>query len=149
RERTLPDVRRRAFRDIAPDAGPPRPHRTAGAMAVGAREVLVAWNVWLAERDLERARQVAAVVRGPHLRALGLTVGDRVQVSMNLIAPDVVGPAEAWDAVTAHADAAGAELVGLVPASVLERTDPHRWAQLDIDEDRTIEARLARAGSGG
>lgn len=148
RERTLPDVRRRAFRDLAPDAGPPRPHRTAGAVAVGAREVLVAWNVWLAERDLERARQVAALVRGPNLRALGLAVGDRVQVSMNLVAPDIVGPAEAWDAVTAHVDAAGAELVGLVPASVLQRTDPHRWAQLDIDEERTIEARLARAWSG-
>jgi glutamate formiminotransferase / 5-formyltetrahydrofolate cyclo-ligase len=143
-ERSLPDVRRRAFRDLAPDVGPPRPHPTAGAVAVGARDVLVAWNVWLADPDLERARQVAAVVRGPHLRALGLHVGERVQVSMNLIAPDVVGPAEAWDAVAAHAAVAGAELVGLVPAAVLERTDPERWSQLDLDEERTIEARLRR-----
>ena len=145
RERTLPEVRRRAFRDLAPDAGPSSPHPTAGAVAVGAREVLVAWNVWLAQPDLERARQVAAAVRGPHLRALGLAVGDRVQVSMNLISPLVVGPAEAWDAVTAHEAAAGAELVGLVPASVLDRTDPERWSQLDLDVERTIEARLARA----
>ena len=147
-ERSLPDVRRRAFRDLVPDVGPPRPHPTAGAVAVGARDVLVAWNVWLAEPDLERARQVAAVVRGPHLRALGLHVGERVQVSMNLIAPDVVGPAEAWDAVAAHVALAGAELVGLVPAAVLERTDPERWSQLDLDEERTIEARLRRRGSG-
>jgi glutamate formiminotransferase / 5-formyltetrahydrofolate cyclo-ligase len=143
-ERSLPDVRRRAFRDLAPDVGPPRPHPTAGAVAVGARDVLVAWNLWLADPDLERARQVAAVVRGPHVRALGLHVGERVQVSMNLIAPDVVGPAEAWDAVAAHVPLAGAELVGLVPAAVLERTDPERWSQLDLDEERTIEARLRR-----
>lgn len=143
-ERSLPDVRRGAFRELAPDAGPPRPHPTAGAVAVGAREVLVAWNVWLAEPDLDRAREVAAAVRGPHLRALGLAVGDRVQVSMNLVAPDTVGPAEAWDTVAARVALAGAELVGLVPGSVLERTDPGRWSQLDLDRERTIEARLRR-----
>jgi glutamate formiminotransferase / 5-formyltetrahydrofolate cyclo-ligase len=143
-ERTLPDVRRLAFRDLAPDAGPAEPHPTAGAVAVGARDVLVAWNLWLAEPDLDCARTVAAAVRGPSLRALGLQVGPRVQVSMNLIAPDVVGPAEAWDAVSALVAVAGAELVGLVPTSVLERTDPQRWSQLDLDVERTIEARLAR-----
>jgi hypothetical protein len=87
---------------------------------------------------------VAAAVRGPHLRALGLAVGERVQVSMNLIAPDVVGPAEAWDAVAARVPLAGAELVGLVPASVLARTDPERWSQLDLSEECTIEARLTK-----
>jgi glutamate formiminotransferase len=143
--RSLPEVRRRAFRDLLPDAGPPSPHPTAGAVAVGSRPVLVAWNLWLAEPDLARARQVAAEVRGAHLRALGLAVGDRVQVSMNLIAPEVVGPAEAWDTVEARVAVAGAELVGLVPAAVLERTDPARWGQLDLDRGRTIEARLARA----
>ena len=145
RARSLPEVRRRAFRGLPPDAGPREPHPTAGAVAVGARDVLVAWNLWLALPDLARARLVAARVRGPHLRALGLRVGGRVQVSMNLIAPHVVGPAEAWDRVTALVPVAGAELVGLVPASVLDRTDPARWAQLDLDPQRTIEARLERA----
>lgn len=144
-ERSLPDVRRRAFTELAPDAGPARPHPTAGAVAVGARPPLVAWNVWLAEPDLALARRVATAVRGPHVRALGLPVGSRVQVSMNLVAPDVVGPAEAWDMVTAQARVAGAELVGLLPATVLHRTDPRRWSQLDLDAGRTIEARLARA----
>jgi len=143
-ERSLPDLRRRAFRDLIPDAGPPRPHPTAGAVAVGARDVLVAWNAWLAEPDVARAKEVASAVRGPHLRALGLAVGDRVQVSMNLIAPGVVGPAEAWDAVAALVPLAGAELVGLVPTSVLDRTDPERWSQLDLSDERTIEARLDR-----
>jgi len=147
-ERSLPEVRRRAFVDLAPDAGPSQPHPRAGAAAVGARPVLVAWNVWLAEPDLACARRVARDIRGPQLRALGLPVGERVQVSMNLVEPDVLGPAEAWDLVARRAPVAGAELVGLVPRSVLERTDPARWAQLDLAEDRTIEARLARPEAG-
>jgi glutamate formiminotransferase / 5-formyltetrahydrofolate cyclo-ligase len=147
-ERTLPEVRRTAFDGLAPDVGPAEPHPAAGAVAVGARPPLVAWNLWLAEPDLARARRVAAAIRSPEVRALGLAVGDRVQVSLNLIAPDEVGPAEAWDRVNALVDVAGAELVGLVPEVVLARTDPARWAQLDLAEDRTIEARLA-ARSGG
>ncbi len=106
--------------------------------------MLVAWNVWLAEPDVALARRVAAAVRGPHLRALGLPVAGGAQVSMNLVAADVVGPAEAWDRVAAEAPVARAELVGLVPRAVLDRTDPGRWAQLDLADDRTIEARLAR-----
>jgi glutamate formiminotransferase / 5-formyltetrahydrofolate cyclo-ligase len=142
-ERSLPEVRRRAFRDLAPDAGPPHPHPTAGACCVGAREVLVAYNVWLTAPDLARARAVAADVRSPTVRALGLACGDRVQVSMNLVAPAVTGPAEAYDAVAHQADVAGAELVGLLPAAVLDRIPPSRWAELDLGPDRTIEARLA------
>jgi glutamate formiminotransferase/glutamate formiminotransferase/formiminotetrahydrofolate cyclodeaminase len=142
-ERTLPEVRREAFRTLVPDAGPPQPHPSAGAVAVGARPVLVAWNVWLAEPDLALAKRVASAVRGPHLRALGLAVAGGAQVSMNLVAPDVVGPAEAWDRVAALAAVDRAELVGLVPASTLERIDPSRWGRLDLAEERTIEHRLA------
>src|SRR5690606_12604335 len=137
------------LRALTPATGRPEAHPPAGAVAAGARGVLAAWNLWLAEPDLEAARRVAARVRGPHLRALGLAVGSRVQVSMNLIAPEVIGPAEAWDLVAEHVAVAGAELVGLVPAWLLERTDERRWAQLDLDPERTIEARLARAGLGG
>jgi glutamate formiminotransferase / 5-formyltetrahydrofolate cyclo-ligase len=71
-------------------------------------------------------------------------VGKRVQVSMNLVEPDVLGPAEAWDLVAGREAVAGAELVGLVPRSVLDRTDPGRWAQLDLADEKTIEARLAQ-----
>ncbi|HEX9258694.1 MAG TPA: hypothetical protein VF855_04095, partial [Acidimicrobiales bacterium] len=105
---------------------------------------LVAYNVWLAEPDVELARRVAAAVRGPHLRALGLAVGTRAQVSMNLIDPDRLGPAEAYDSVAALAGVAGAELVGLVPDAVLRGVDEGRWHELDLAADRTIEARLAR-----
>jgi glutamate formiminotransferase len=142
-ERPLPEVRRRAFIDLWPDVGPPVPHPTAGACCVGARPPLVAYNVWLAEPDLAAARRVAAAVRAPAIRALGLAVGRRVQVSMNLVDPLAVGPAEAFDAVAALVPVAGAELVGLLPAAVLERVPAERWTSLDLGPDRTIEGRLA------
>jgi glutamate formiminotransferase len=146
-ERTLPEVRRQAFRALAPTVGPATPHPTAGATAVGARPVLVAYNVWL-DGDLGTARAVAAAVRCPELRALGLPVGTRVQVSMNLVAPAELGPAAAFDLVdeAARANGAraeGAELVGLVPAAILAAVPAPRWAALDLAEERTIEARLA------
>jgi glutamate formiminotransferase len=142
-ERTLPDIRRSAWAALSPDVGPPRPHPSAGAMCVGARPVLVAYNVWLASPDVAEARRVARAVRGSRLRALGFEVGGRAQVSMNLIDPETVGPADAYDAVAAHADVTGAELVGLVPAVVLERVPPARRHELDLDHGRTIEGRLA------
>jgi glutamate formiminotransferase len=135
-ERTLPDVRRAMGQVV--------PHPTAGVTAVGARGPLVAYNVWLAEPDLALAKQIATRVRGPHLRALGLPVGERVQVSMNLVAPDELGPADAYDAVAALAPVAGGELVGLVPEAVLRQVPAGRWAELDLAADRTVEARLRR-----
>ena len=149
-ERSLPDVRRHGFRGLDPDHGPAAPHPTAGATAVGARPPLVAYNVWLdGTADLAAARAIAAGARRPDLRALGLQVGDRVQVSMNLVAPDHLDPAEAYDLVRGLAEqlgvgVAGAELVGLLPASVLRRIPARRWPELDLAEDRTIESRLTR-----
>ncbi len=144
-ERSLPDVRRGAFTDLHPDVGGPGPHRWRGAVAVGARPVLVAFNVWLAEADVAAARRVARALRGPAIRALGLSVGKRAQVSMNLLDPLRTGPAAAYDAVARLARTDGAELVGLVPRRVLEAIPPTRWDELDLSQDRTIESRLARA----
>jgi len=146
-ERSLPEVRRQAFRELTPDVGPRAPHATAGAAAVGARPILVAYNVWLAGSDVAMARQVAAQVRGDGVRALGLKVGPRAQVSMNLIEPARVGPAAAYDRVRAAANqlgasVAGTELVGLLPHAVLAAVDEGRWTELDLSPDRTIEARL-------
>lgn len=140
---SLPEVRRRAFRDLAPTAGPCAPHPTAGATAVGARPLLVAYNVWLAAHDLPAARAAARAVRGPAVRALGLGVGARAQVSMNLLDVHRFGPADAYDAVAALVPITGAELVGLLPASALAAVPEARWPQLDLGPDRTIEARLA------
>jgi glutamate formiminotransferase len=146
---SLPEVRRQAWHTLAPVTGPPFPHPSAGAVAVGARPVLVAYNLWLAGADLEVARRLAAALRGPAVRALGLQVGDAVQVSCNLIDPQVVGPAAVFDAVASQVDVERAELVGLVPAQVLAAIAEHRWRELDLDRSRTIEARLERAGLDG
>lgn len=141
-EQSLPEVRRGAWRDLQPDRGPDHPHPSAGAAAVGARRVLVAYNLWLAESDVAAARRIASEIRGPDLRSLGLALGPDVQVSCNLIAPWALGPADAYDAVAAHAAITRAELVGLVPRALLDATSPARWKQLDLDPSRTIEARL-------
>ena len=152
-ERSLPDVRRQAFRDLRPDLGPTAPHATAGATCVGARPVLVAYNVWLRDATISVAREVAAEVRSPAVRALGLAVGEAVQVSMNLVEPATLGPAAAYDLVRREVERLGgsvarAELVGLVPRAVLSEIDPTRWDELDLDDARTIEARLERAALG-
>ena len=72
---------------------------------------------------------MAPLVRGPHVRALGLTVGRRAQVSCNLIDPGRHGPARLYDdvaALVAEAGGAveGAELVGLVPEIGARRRAP-------------------------
>lgn len=133
---TLPQVRARARVALLP-------HPTAGAVAVSARHPLVAYNVWLASPNLALARRIARELRSPGIRALGLPVGERVQVSMNLVDPLRVGPAAAYDAVAARATVAGAELVGLVPQAVLDAVAPDRWRELDLDATCSVEARLA------
>ena len=142
-ERSLPDVRRQAWHLLLPDVGPDRPHPTAGSCAVGARPVLVAYNVWLADGNGADARRVAAAVRRPGLRTLGLVVGGRPQVSCNLTDPLNLGPLAAYDLVAEEAPVAGAELVGLVPEAVLAAVPQRRWEELDLGPDRTIEARAA------
>lgn len=147
-ERTLPDIRKHAFSTLSPDLGPATPHRSAGAIAVGARPVLVAYNLWLRDRDIDLARTLARSLRSPSVRTLALWVGAEVQVSMNLIDTEVTGPADVYDAVAAVTAIARAELVGLVPAAVLHRIPATRWADLDLDESKTIEARLEANGLG-
>ncbi len=160
--RSLPEVRRTAFRSLQPDTGPTKPHPTAGASAVGARPVLVAYNVWITDggprqhgRDVGSAfsvaRAIAAELRGDGVRALGLAVPGGAQVSFNVTDPAAVSLAELFDAVATRAEGRGCavvrgELVGLVPAVVLDRAPRHRWTELDLGEDRTIEGRMAARG---
>lgn len=142
-ERTLPDVRRKAATEV-------EAHPSAGICCVGARPVLVAYNLWLRSgSSLDDARRIANEIRRPTLRTLGLQVGDGVQVSCNLIDPSTTGPDVAFDAVAARAPVSRAELVGLVPASVLESIPEGRWLRLDLSLSRTIEARLSQAGLDG
>jgi glutamate formiminotransferase len=143
-ERTLPYIRKHAFADLVPDYGPHAPHPRAGAICVGARPILIAYNIWLKDSSLDTAKDIAKRIRSDSVRALGLQVGPSAQVSMNLINPTVTGPEAVWDFVEQHAPIDHAELVGLVPARTLATIDRSRWAQLDLSSDKTIEARFAR-----
>ena len=156
-ERSLPEIRRRAFTSLDPDTGPRVAHPTAGASAVGARSVMIAYNVWIGE-DTERAaadrpsplpvaRSLAAELRGPAVRSLGLPVEAGAQVSFNLIDPAAVSIVDVYDAVATGAGRRGCrvlrgELVGLVPAASLAAIPRRRWPELDLTEDRTIEGRM-------
>jgi glutamate formiminotransferase len=146
-QRTLPDLRRHVWITLTPDSGPAAPHRSAGACAVGARGVLLAYNLWLDGGDAAVALAIARALRGPSIRALGLHVGGTGQVSCNLIDPDVVGPVDAYDTVKALARGYGtaiarAELVGLAPQRIVNATPRKRWTELGLDPSLTIESRL-------
>jgi len=115
-----------------PDYGPATLHPTAGAIAVGARGPLVAWNLVLDRPDLGLARRIARTIRTsngglPCLKALGLPLAHsgQVQVSLNLTDYRTTSMAEVYRAVLAEAMAAGAgiaasEIIGLVPRAALD-----------------------------
>ena len=158
----LPAVRGRGFEalragDHVPDFGGPGLHPTAGATAVGARELLIAFNVELAGADLDLARRIAAAVRErdgglPAVRAMGVPLVERdlVQVSMNLLDWRVTPPAEAFGAVAALAERHGArveasEVVGLAPAGAFDGVDPADLRLHGALDDLLLESRLLQA----
>jgi glutamate formiminotransferase len=147
-ERSLPDVRRGAFRTMKPDVGPAVPHPRAGACCVGARSVLVAYNVLLRGGDVSLARRIATDIRSDAVRSLGFEVGGQPQVSCNLIDPLRVGVEATYDMIDRRARAEGAaagqaELVGLVPERLLVEIPRRRWSELGLSDSVTIESRLA------
>ncbi|MGA8297039.1 MAG: hypothetical protein WB770_08370 [Acidimicrobiales bacterium] len=142
-ERSLPEVRRHAFSSLAPACGPLLPHPTAGACCVGARPVLVAYNLVLSEASIELGHKAVEAIRSPEVRALAFRVGEGVQVSCNLVAPWRVGPSHVYERVASIASIKDAELVGLIPEIVLHAIDRERWDALGLSEGRTIESRLA------
>ena len=131
----LADVRRGEFEGLrdqigkdpakAPDFGPERIHPSAGAIAVGARPFLVAYNVYLGTGDQAVAKAIAKQVREAGgglkaVKALGMLVGGEAQVSMNLVDIDTTPPHVAFEAVATAARKAGteavwSEVVGMVP----------------------------------
>lgn len=139
--RTLPEIRKSAFSSIAPDFGPMIRHPRYGAIAVGARAILVAYNLYLKENDLEVAKSVAAKVRSSYFRTLGLQVGNRVQVSANLVDPFNHGIYEFFNKVEELVEVDHGELVGLAPLDVIRNTPQQYWEKLDISPKKSIEIR--------
>lgn len=159
----LADVRRGEFEglrnaittdpDRAPDFGPPRLHPGAGAIAIGARPFLVAYNVYLGPAtNLAVAKEVAKAVRGSsgglrYVKALGLEVDGQAQVSMNLVDTDRTPLFRAYDAVRAEALAHGviptwSEIVGLVPERVLLDAGVRSVQLRGFSPDQLLERRV-------
>ena len=160
--RSLSDIRRGGIDGVAlrmkqpawrPDFGPDHPHPTAGATAIGARPILIAYNVNLASNRLGVARRIASVIRAAgggfaHVKALGMQLENGiVQVSMNLTNYKETSMTTVFDAITREAAADGvrvldSEIVGLVPKDALP-ADPVRRIKLRAgDVNRVLETRL-------
>jgi glutamate formiminotransferase len=144
--------------ELTPDRGPRRLHPTAGAVILGVRSPLIAFNVNLATDDVAVARAIAARVRErdgglPGVRALGLDLPTAgiVQVSTNLVDWRTTPPHDlvariAAEAAACGVEVAGSELVGLMPAgpAVAAAREPLRLAGLD--ENCILELRLLDDG---
>ena len=137
-----------------PDYGPARFDPRLGAVLVGARDVLVAYNVWLEGDDLAAARAIARAVREsagglPALQALGARLARRgiVEVAMNLLDYRVTSLPHAFDAVRAEAARRGigvrrGELVGLAPRAAFAGRSPESVGLVDFDEAGYLESYL-------
>ena len=163
--RAVRDIRRSEYEGLPrkladpawrPDCGPATFNpRVGAAAAVGARDVLVAYNVWLDSRDLGAARDIARAVRASsgglaRVQALGLPLERRglVQVSMNLLDYRRTGIARAYDAVTEQAARRGipvkrAELVGLAPRAAFEGRAPETVGLPDLPDTAYLETYLS------
>jgi glutamate formiminotransferase len=165
----LEDVRRGALEllreqittnpERAPDEGPAVVHDTAGAIAIGARPFLIAFNVVLRSDDITVARQIAKTIRArngglPFVKALGFRLSTRncVQVSMNLVNYEVTGMNAAYEAIAREAWALGveidsAEIVGLVPQAALNRGAAY-FSKLDnFSDSKILENQIAQCSS--
>jgi glutamate formiminotransferase len=150
-------ARRLTAGELWPDLGPGRLDPRKGAALVGARPPLVAYNVDLATDDVAVADAVARTVResGGGMRgvqAIGLQLpqAGRIQVSMNVLDLEASPLHEVVERVAREARAhrvevAGGELVGLVPAQVLEAAERAGTAVPGVDESRVLERLLERA----
>ena len=139
--------------DRAPDFGPRRTHPKAGAVAVGARPFLIAWNINLDTDDVEVAKRIARQVResGGGLQAVqanGFMIEelDAAQVSMNLLDFERTPLWRVWEEVEQLAEEAGvgveeSELIGLAPQAAFDGVAAHAGAPSDVDS----EARFAAA----
>jgi glutamate formiminotransferase len=161
----LEDVRRGALEllreqistnpERAPDEGLPVVHQTAGAIAVGARPFLIAFNVVLRTDDILIARQIAKAIRArsgglQFVKALGFQLATRrfVQVSMNLVNYEVTGMDAAYNAIVQETQRLGveidsAEIVGLVPQAALNREAAYFSKLENFSETKVLENQIA------
>ena len=164
--RRLGDLRRGGFEALregfpvgrVPDlpAGRTAAHPTAGVTCVGARGVLLAWNVYLEGVGLERVRELAGTLREkgggfPSLRALAFQLASdgRVQLSMNLEDLSVTSPFDVFRAIERQVAewggrVAGTEVIGMIPDPLVLPAAADRLHLLEESPSRLLSHRLAR-----
>ena len=166
--RNLAEIRRGGLADLErrmtevawlPDFGRPVLHPTAGATAIGARPILIAYNVNLNSDRLDVAKRIASVVRESGggfagVKAMGVRLDDRgiVQVSMNLTDYRRTSIATVFDAISREAAADGvevleSEIVGLVPADALPPEPAARLKLAGSGGARTLESKISNLQS--
>jgi glutamate formiminotransferase/formiminotetrahydrofolate cyclodeaminase len=166
----LADVRRGEFEGLrddigrtpqrTPDYGPSTIHPTAGAVAIGARPFLVAYNVYLGPAaNVPIAKEVAKAVRGSsgglrYVKAMGFEVDGQAQVSMNLVDTERTPLHVAFDMVRTEAEARGvtptwSEIVGLVPERALFDAAARHVRLRNFSLDMVLEQKVRRAVTGG
>jgi glutamate formiminotransferase len=158
----LPDIRRGEFEGLAekmaqpawaPDVGDPRPHPTAGAVAVGARRPLVAYNITLHTADVGVARAIARAVRESsgglvQVQAMGVRAASgQAQVSINVLDATRTPLYRVFDLVRLEADrhgvaVAASEIVGLVPLDVLVDVARAYLRLWTFERSQVLELRL-------
>ncbi len=166
----LAEVRRGGFEGLRetvrtdpsrrPDFGNAELHPTAGAVVVGARPVLIAYNVYLTTPDVAVAKKIAKAVRArdgglPEVKALGFDIRERhqAQVSMNLTDYRTTPVPRAFSAVRAEAEKLGSsvdesEVVGLIPEDALFDAAEAFLQLRHFDRAQVLERKLAAAAAG-
>lgn len=144
--------------DFDPDFGPKRMHESAGALGVGARTFLIAYNVNLRTDDVRIAKDIAKAVREkdgglPRVQGMGFWLDDlnMAQVSMNLLDFEVTSIRTVFDEVARLAkdkgvEVAESELVGLAPAAALDAEVARHVKLRDYDPQKMIVEEKLRAG---
>jgi glutamate formiminotransferase len=138
----------------APDVGTARLHPTAGAVAVGARKLLIAYNITLSTPDVSVAEQIARAIREssgglPAVKAMGVALRSRglAQVSMNLTDFEVTSIQQVFDAVRREAERRvctieGSEIVGLAPQAALDVTADYFFQLDSFSREQILEERI-------
>lgn len=138
------------------DAGRSAAHPTAGVTCVGARPILLAWNLHVEGLSLDEVGTIARGLREagggfPGLRALAFRLerGDAVQLSMNLEDAERRDPDGVFAAAEAAVSARGGrivatEVIGMIPDALVLRTSARRLGLLDANPGRLLSARLAK-----
>lgn len=143
--------------DLVPDEWRhPGLHPTAGATCVGARDLLLAWNVYVHDLQLSEAREIAAAIResgggfrGLRALAFRLPQRDAVQISMNLEDLRAARPMDVYRRIEELARERGGsagetEVIGMMPDELTLSAAADRMQLIGADNGRLLSRRLAR-----